>query len=88
VVKSGEKLGVRCMNSLMETRSRVAARPQRSGSHRTSNECIILQVNFFSKILFFTCEIVERLTKGESKEKERNKTHDESYIVVEVGSRS
>jgi hypothetical protein len=26
--------------------------------------------------------------KGESKEKERNKTHEESYIVVEVGGRS
>jgi hypothetical protein len=32
--------------------------------------------------------MVERLTKGESKEKERNKTHEESYIVVEVGGRS
>jgi hypothetical protein len=39
------------------------------------------------KILFFTCEIVERLTKGESKVKERNKTHEESYIVIEVGGR-
>jgi hypothetical protein len=33
-------------------------------------------------------EIVERLTKGESKEKERNKTNVASYIVVEVGGSS
>jgi hypothetical protein len=33
-------------------------------------------------------KIVERLTKGESKKKERNKSHEASYIVVEVGSTS
>jgi hypothetical protein len=33
-------------------------------------------------------KIVERLTKGESKKKERNKSHETSYIVVEVGSTS
>jgi hypothetical protein len=33
-------------------------------------------------------KIVERLTKGESKKKKRNKTHVASYIVVEVGGTS
>jgi hypothetical protein len=33
-------------------------------------------------------KIVERLTKGESKEKKRNKSHEASYIVVEVGGTS
>jgi hypothetical protein len=33
-------------------------------------------------------KIVERLTKGESKKKERNKSHEASYIVVEVGGTS
>jgi hypothetical protein len=33
-------------------------------------------------------EIVERLTKGESKKKKRNKTNVASYIVVEVGGSS
>jgi uncharacterized protein with von Willebrand factor type A (vWA) domain len=33
-------------------------------------------------------KIVERLTKGESKKKKRNKSHEASYIVVEVGGTS
>jgi hypothetical protein len=33
-------------------------------------------------------KIVGRLTKGESKKKERNKSHEASYIVVEVGCTS
>jgi hypothetical protein len=33
-------------------------------------------------------KIVERLNKGESKEKKRNKSHEASYIVVEVGGTS
>jgi hypothetical protein len=33
-------------------------------------------------------KIVERLTKGESKKEKRNKSHEASYIVVEVGSTS
>jgi hypothetical protein len=33
-------------------------------------------------------KIVERLTKGESKKKKRNKSHEASYIVVEVGCTS
>jgi hypothetical protein len=33
-------------------------------------------------------KIVERLTKGESKKKKRNKNHEASYIVVEVGGTS
>jgi hypothetical protein len=33
-------------------------------------------------------KIVERLTKGESKKKKRNKSHVASYIVVEVGGTS
>jgi hypothetical protein len=33
-------------------------------------------------------KIVERLTKGESKKKKRNKSHETFYIVVEVGSTS
>jgi hypothetical protein len=33
-------------------------------------------------------KIVERLTKGESKKRERNKSHEASYILVEVGGTS
>jgi hypothetical protein len=33
-------------------------------------------------------KIVERLTKGESKNKIKNKSHEASYIVVEVGCTS
>jgi hypothetical protein len=33
-------------------------------------------------------KIVVRLTKGESKKKRRNKSHEASYIVVEVGGTS
>jgi hypothetical protein len=33
-------------------------------------------------------KIVERLTKCESKKKERNKNHEASYILVEVGGTS
>jgi hypothetical protein len=33
-------------------------------------------------------KIVERLTKGESKKKKRNKSHEASYMVVEVGGTS
>jgi hypothetical protein len=33
-------------------------------------------------------KIVERLTKGESKKKKRNKCHEASYIVVEEGGTS
>jgi hypothetical protein len=33
-------------------------------------------------------KIVERLTKGESKKKKRNKSHEASYILVEVGGTS
>jgi hypothetical protein len=33
-------------------------------------------------------KIVERLTKGENKKKKRNKSHEASYIVVEVGGTS
>jgi hypothetical protein len=33
-------------------------------------------------------KIVERLTKSESKKKKRNKSHEASYILVEVGGTS
>jgi hypothetical protein len=33
-------------------------------------------------------KIVEKLTKGESKKKKRNKSHEASYIVVELGGTS
>jgi hypothetical protein len=33
-------------------------------------------------------KIVEKLTKGESKKKKRNKSHEASYIIVEVGGTS
>jgi hypothetical protein len=33
-------------------------------------------------------KIVERLTKGKSKNKIKNKSHEASYIVVEVGGTS